>query len=258
MELVQVTNLTKLYPDADVGDQPALDNVSFAAKAGEVFGLLGPNGAGKTTALRILATILQPSSGSAKVCHFDVVKQSDYVRHSIGYVSNNTNIYDRMSAWEMVEYFGRLYTIPEDVLQSRITQLFERLQMKSFRDLPGAKMSTGMKQKVSIARALIHDPPVMILDEASLGLDVLAARALQDIVRELRDEGKCIIYSSHIMREIERVCDRVAIMWRGKIIDSGTLDELADRHQERDFEEIFYRLLLNGADQSLSREELLT
>lgn len=258
MELVQVTNLTKLYPDADVGDQPALDSISFTAKAGEVFGLLGPNGAGKTTALRILATILKPSAGSAKVCHFDVVKQSDYVRHSIGYVSNNTNIYDRMSAWEMVEYFGRLYTIPEDVLQPRISQLFDRLQMKSFRDLPGAKMSTGMKQKVSIARALIHDPPVMILDEASLGLDVLAARALQDIVRELRDEGKCIIYSSHIMREIERVCDRVAIMWRGKIIDSGSLEELADRHQERDFEEIFYRLLLNGDDQTLSREELLS
>jgi sodium transport system ATP-binding protein len=129
--------------------------------------------------------------------------------------------------------------------------------MKSFRDLPGAKMSTGMKQKVSIARALIHDPPVMILDEASLGLDVLAARALQDIVKELKNEGKCIIYSSHIMREIERVCDRVAIMWRGKIIDTGTLEELAERHQEADFEEIFYRLLLKGDNQTLSREELV-
>lgn len=118
-------------------------------------------------------------------------------------------------------------------------------------------MSTGMKQKVSIARALIHDPPVMILDEASLGLDVLAARALQDIVKELKNEGKCIIYSSHIMREIERVCDRVAIMWRGKIIDTGTLEELAERHQEADFEEIFYRLLLKGDNQTLSREELL-
>lgn len=257
MELVQVTNLTKLYPDADVGDRPALDSVSFSAKAGEVFGLLGPNGAGKTTALRILATILKPTEGSAKVCHFDVTNQSDYVRHSIGYVSNNTNIYDRMSAWEMVEYFGRLYTIPEDVLQERINQLFDRLQMKSFRDLPGSKMSTGMKQKVSIARALIHDPPVMILDEASLGLDVLAARALQDIVRQLRDEGKCIIYSSHIMREIERVCDRVAVMWQGKIIDSGTLEELSERHQESDFEEIFYRLLMKGETPNISREELL-
>lgn len=258
MELVQVANLTKHYPDAEIGDHPAIDSISFTAKAGEVFGLLGPNGAGKTTALRILATILQPSSGSARVCHFDVVKQSDYVRHSIGYVSNNTNVYDRMSAWEMVEYFGRLYSIPEEPLQEKISQLFERLQMMSFRDMPGAKMSTGMKQKVSIARALIHDPPVMILDEASLGLDVLAARALQDIVRQLRDEGKCIIYSSHIMREIERVCDRVAIMWRGKIIDSGTLAELAERHQESDFEEIFYRLLLQGNDTPISREELLT
>lgn len=244
MDLVQVQNLCKSYPDSVQGEFKALDNVSFVAKAGEVFGLLGPNGAGKTTALRILATILQPTSGSVRVFNFDVTNQADYVRHSIGFVSNNTAIYDRMSAWEMVEYFGRLYALPDDHLYPRMEKLFRRLQMDDFKECPGAKMSTGMKQKTSIARALIHDPPVLIFDEASLGLDVMVARALQSIVLDLRDQGKCIIYSTHIMREVERLCDRVAIIYKGKVIDSGSLDDLAQRHNQDDFEEMFFQLLM--------------
>jgi sodium transport system ATP-binding protein len=244
MDLVQVQNLCKTYPDAVQGEFRALDNVSFVAKAGEVFGLLGPNGAGKTTALRILATILKPTSGSVRVFNFDVNTQADYVRHSIGFVSNNTAIYDRMSAWEMVEYFGRLYALPDDHLYPRMEKIFRRLQMDDFKECPGAKMSTGMKQKTSIARALIHDPPVLIFDEASLGLDVMVARALQSIVLDLRDQGKCIIYSTHIMREVERLCDRVAIVYKGKVIDSGSLADLADRHKQDDFEELFFQLLM--------------
>ncbi len=246
MDLVQVQNLCKSYPDANQGEFVALDNVSFVAKAGEVFGLLGPNGAGKTTALRILATILQPTSGSVRVFNFDVTQQADYVRHSIGFVSNNTAIYDRMSAWELVEYFGRLYALPDDHLYPRMEKIFRKLQMEDFKECPGAKMSTGMKQKTSIARALIHDPPVLIFDEASLGLDVMVARALQSIVMDLRDQGKCIIYSTHIMREVERLCDRVAIIYKGKVVDSGTLEDLAERHQQNDFEELFFQLLMLG------------
>ncbi len=246
MDLVQVHNLCKSYPDSVLGEFVALDNVSFVAKAGEVFGLLGPNGAGKTSALRILATILQPTSGSVRVFNFDVTKQADYVRHSIGFVSNNTAIYDRMSAWELVEYFGRLYALPDDHLYPRMEKIFRTLQMEDFKECPGAKMSTGMKQKTSIARALIHDPPVLIFDEASLGLDVMVARALQSIVMDLRDQGKCIIYSTHIMREVERLCDRVAIIYKGKVIDTGTLEDLADRHHQNDFEELFFQLLMLG------------
>ncbi|MCF7960802.1 MAG: ATP-binding cassette domain-containing protein [Pirellula sp.] len=246
MDFVQVQNLCKNYPDTALGEFKALDNVSFVAKAGEVFGLLGPNGAGKTTALRILATILRPSSGSVRIYNFDVSEQADLVRHSIGFVSNNTAIYDRMSAWELVEYFGRLYALPADRLYPRMEKIFRTLQMEEFRDCPGAKMSTGMKQKVSIARALIHDPPVLIFDEASLGLDVVVARALQSIVMDLRDQGKCIIYSTHIMREVERLCDHVAIIYKGKLIDTGTLEELADRHEQNDFEELFFQLLTKG------------
>jgi sodium transport system ATP-binding protein len=148
-----------------------------------------------------------------------------------------------MTAWEMVEYFGRLYGMGEDELRQRMEQLFERLQMREIRDVLGAKMSTGMKQKVSIARAIVHDPPVLIFDEATTGLDVLVARALLDAVCELRDQGKCIVFSTHIMREAERLCDRVAIMHRGRILSEGTLQELREKHEEPDLEELFFQLI---------------
>jgi sodium transport system ATP-binding protein len=148
-----------------------------------------------------------------------------------------------MTAWEMVEYFGRLYGMDEDELRERMEVLFDRLQMQEIRDLLGAKMSTGMKQKVSIARSIVHDPPVLIFDEATSGLDVLVARALLDAVAELRDQGKCIIFSTHIMREAERLCDRIGIIHRGKILTEGTLSELGQRHGEPDLEELFFQLI---------------
>ena len=146
-------------------------------------------------------------------------------------------------AAEMVAYFGRLYGMGDDELDERMEQLFERFQMREIRDVLGAKMSTGMKQKVSIARAIVHDPPVLIFDEATTGLDVLVARALLDAVAELRDQGKCIVFSTHIMREAERLCDRIAIMHRGHILAEGTLEELRDEHHESDLEELFFRLI---------------
>lgn len=241
--MVEVELLTKSYPDLAEGRFVALDQVSFSVQPGQIFGLLGPNGAGKTTALRILSTVLQPTSGMARINGFDVSTHPYEVRHSIGFVSSNTAIYDRMTAWEMVEYFGKLYGIPNERLTARMEQIFNDLQMHDIRNLAGARMSTGMKQKVSIARAIVHDPPVLIFDEASLGLDVLVARALLDIVSGLRASGKCIIFSTHIMREVERLCDRVAILYRGRILATGTLPELSDRYGEPDFEEMFFQLL---------------
>jgi sodium transport system ATP-binding protein len=241
--MIEARSLSKAYSDLRRGEVKALDEVSFEATAGQVYGLLGPNGAGKTTALRILSTVLEPTSGTAIVGGFDCVTQPELVRHQIGFVSANTAVYDRMTAKEMVEYFGRLYGMGEEELQQRIELLFDRFQMQEIRDVLGAKMSTGMKQKVSIARAIVHDPPVLIFDEATTGLDVLVARALLDAVAELRREGKCIIFSTHIMREAERLCDRVAIMHRGRILAEGSLEELRDTHQERDLEELFFRLI---------------
>jgi len=242
-EMIHVRELTKTYADLRRGEFVALDRVSFDAREGEIYGLLGPNGAGKTTALRVLSTVLRPTHGSATVAGFDVVTQPSLVRHKIGFMSANTAVYDRMTAWEMVEYFGRLYGIDEVNLHARMEELFERLQMQDIRDLLGAKMSTGMKQKVSVARAIVHDPPVLIFDEATSGLDVLVARALLNTVAELRDQGKCIVFSTHIMREAERLCDRIAIMHRGRILAEGTLEELQDRHEERDLEELFFQLI---------------
>lgn len=243
MDMVQVNDLTKSYTDLTLGEFIAVDGISFRVAAGEIFGVLGPNGAGKTTALRILSTILQPTSGTVVINGADVATQADIVRRSIGFVSNNTALYDRMNARELVEYFGRIHELDASLLKSRIAKLFSRLRMEDFGDTPCGKMSTGMKQKVSIARALVHDPPVLIFDEASVGLDVMVARALLDTISSLRDSGKCIIFSTHIMREVERLCDRVAIMHRGRILDTGTLPELSERHQQSDFEELFFDLL---------------
>ena len=241
--MIVASSLTKTYADLRRGQFVALDGLSFSAQSGEVFGLLGPNGAGKTTALRILSTVLLPTSGTATVSGFDCETQPDLVRHHIGFMSANTAVYDRMTAWEMVEYFGRLYGMENDQLRQRMELLFERLQMQNIRDLLGAKMSTGMKQKVSIARAIVHDPPVLIFDEATSGLDVLVARALLDTVAELRDQGKCIVFSTHIMREAERLCDRVAIMHEGSILAEGTMDELREKHGQADLEELFFDLI---------------
>jgi sodium transport system ATP-binding protein len=241
--MIRVEQLTKHYSDLRRGTFVALDGISFRAVEGEIYGLLGPNGAGKTTALRILSTVLQPTGGKAIVNGFDVATQPDMVRRQIGFVSTNTAVYDRMTAWEMVEYFGRLHGIPDEALRDHMEQLFARLKMNEIRDQLGAKMSTGMKQKVSIARALVHDPPVLIFDEATVGLDVLVARALLNTVSELRDHGKCILFSTHIMREAEKLCNRLAIIYRGQILAEGELQALRDVYAEQDLEELFFRLI---------------
>jgi len=241
--MIHVQRLTKKYADLRRGEFVALNQVSFDAYPGQIYGLLGPNGAGKTTALRILSTVLRPTSGTAEINGCDVVRHPSLVRRQIGFMSANTGVYDRMTAWEMVEYFGRLYGLEEEPLRARMEQLFELLQMNEIRDLLGGKMSTGMKQKVSIARAIVHDPPVVIFDEPTSGLDVLVARALLATVAELRAQGKCIVFSTHIMTEVEKLCDRIAIVHRGSILSEGTLEELRDRHHEHDLEELFFQLI---------------
>src|SRR5262245_36367974 len=241
--MIQVENLTKSFRDLRRGQVLAVDHVSFEARAGEIFGLLGPNGAGKTTTMRILCTVLKPTGGTARVAGFDVATQPGQVRQHIGFLSANTAIYDRMSAWELVEYFGGLYGMEREQLRQRMEEVFTPLQMNHFRDTLGAKMSTGMRQKVSIARAIIHDPPVLIFDEPTAGLDVLVARAVLDSILRLRDLGKCILFSTHIMREVERLCDRVAIVSRGRILACGTLDQLRGTYGQHDLEELFFQLV---------------
>ncbi|MFN0195757.1 MAG: ATP-binding cassette domain-containing protein [Planctomycetaceae bacterium] len=241
--MIYVEDLTKRFPDLRQGSVLALDHVSFDVQPGEIFGLLGPNGAGKTTCLRILSTVLKPSGGKAIIAGHNVATDPAGVRGVIGFMSVNTGLYDRMTAWEMVEYFGRLYGIPEDKLQPRLEEVFTMLQMNEIRDILGGKMSTGMKQKVSIARTLVHDPPVLIFDEPTSGLDVLVARTVLKTIRTLRDQGKCIIFSTHIMREVEKLCDRVAIIYKGRILANGSVSELEQIYHEPDMEELFFELI---------------
>jgi sodium transport system ATP-binding protein len=241
--MIHVRQLTKHYSDFKQGHIAALNGISFDAAGGQIYGLLGPNGAGKTTALRILSTMLRPTAGGATINGYDVVADAVQVRRQIGVVSANTAIYDRMTGWEFVEHFGRLHGLLPAQLYPRMEMLFQRLQMEATRDTLGSKMSSGMKQKVSIARALVHDPPVLIFDEATLGLDVLVARALLDQVAELRGEGKCVVFSTHIMREAERLCDRIAIIYGGRILAEGSLEALRENHREHDLEELFFRLI---------------
>jgi len=248
--MIHVRELTKTYTDLERGPFVALAGVTFDAHPGEIYGLLGPNGAGKTTLLRILSTVLRPSGGMATLNGFDVVKQPAMVRRQIGFVSTNTAVYDRMTATEMVVYFGRLHGLDDETLKTRLDIIFDQLQMDEIRNVLGAKMSTGMKQKVSIARALVHDPPILVFDEATVGLDVLVARALLNIIADLRDQGKCVILSTHIMREAERLCDRLAIVHRGHLLAEGTQEAMLREHGEQDLEELFFSLITNHETQT--------
>jgi sodium transport system ATP-binding protein len=241
--MIHVENLCKSFRDLRRGQVLAVDHVSFDARPGEILGLLGPNGAGKTTTMRILCTVLRPTGGTATVAGYDVLTQPGQVRQNIGFLSANTAIYDRMSAWELVEYFGRLYGMERERLRARMEEVFASLRMNDFRDVLGARMSTGMRQKVSIARAIIHDPPVLIFDEPTAGLDVLVGRAVLENIRRLRDLGKCVLFSTHIMREVEKLCDRVAIIGKGRVRACGTLAELRAQYGQDDLEELFFALV---------------
>jgi len=241
--VISVENLSKSFLDYRRGWVPAVMQVSFECRPGTIFGLLGPNGAGKTTTLRMLSTVLKPTSGRALIAGFDVATQPEQVRSNIGYMSASTGIYDRMSAWELVEYFGRLYGMRGDLLRERMETVFDSLQMNDFRDVLGSKMSTGMKQKVSIARTIVHDPPVLIFDEPTSGLDVLVARSLLKKIAELRDSGKTILFSTHAMHEVTKLCSRVAIIHKGRVQAEGEPDELLDRFSQPDLEELFFHLV---------------
>jgi sodium transport system ATP-binding protein len=241
--VIQVHGLGKRFLDYQRGWISAVTDVSFECRPGAIFGLLGPNGAGKTTTLRILSTVLKPSAGRAVVAGYDVVKDPEKVRSSIGYMSASTGIYDRMTAWELVEYFGRLYGMPEEALRDRMETIFDWLKMNDFRDVLGSKMSTGMKQKASIARTIVHDPPVLIFDEPTSGLDVLVARAVLQNIIELRDRGKTIVFSTHSMQEVTKLCSDVAIIYKGRVQAEGTPHALLEEFKQPDLEELFFYLV---------------
>src|SRR5579863_3744260 len=241
--MIEARQLVKRFRDKRHGDVCAVNGVSFSCRPGEIYGLLGANGAGKTTTLRMLATILAPSEGTALVAGFDVARDAQNVRSHVGFLSAATALYGRLSAQEMVEYFGRLHGLDEPTLRRRIDEIFARLEMNDFRDRRCDNLSTGMKQKVSIARTLVHDPSVMIFDEPTVGLDVMAARTISGFIRECRDNGKTVVFSTHVMSEVEKLCDQIGIIHGGKLMAEGTLSELRARYSMQDLEDLFVKVV---------------
>jgi len=241
--MIEARGLSKRFHDKKRGEIRAVENVSFRCEPGKIYGLLGANGAGKTTTLRMLATILEPTDGTALVCGYDIVEQPEKVRASVGFLSTATALYPRLTAQEMVEYFGRLNGLDEPTLKKRVDDIFKRLDMDGFRDRRCDKLSTGMKQKTSIARTLVHDPPVMIFDEPTLGLDIMTARTIIAFIRECRDLGKTVIFSTHVMSEVEKLCDVIGIIQGGELLAEGSLPQLRDKYAERDLEEIFVKIV---------------
>ena len=241
--MIEAKHLSKSFKDPKQGQVEAVKDISFECKPGEIFGLLGPNGAGKTTLLRMLSTILQPTSGTATVAGFDVIKHPEEVRRNIGFLSNSTALYERMTAREMVDYFGKLYGLSSAEIKERSEEIYADLEMEDFLDRRCDKLSTGQKQRVSIARTILHRPPVLFFDEPTNGLDVLTARAIKQFIRRSRDEGRTVVFSTHIMSEVEALCERIAIIYNGGLIALGTLQELRELSGKEAFEEVFLSLI---------------
>jgi sodium transport system ATP-binding protein len=241
--MIAAENLGKEFRDKHRGVIRAVVNLTFQCAPGRVYGLLGANGAGKTTALRMLATILAPTSGTARVAGFDICREPEKARQNLGFLSTATALYGRLTALEMVEYFGRLHGLDQSSARRRTLALFERLAINDFRDRRCEALSTGIKQRVSIARTLVHDPPVMIFDEPTAGLDVISARTIVAFIRECKASGKTVVFSTHVMSEAEKLCDTIGIIHDGRLLTEGSLQDLRDRFCVTDLEEIFMRVV---------------
>lgn len=240
--MIEVEALGKTYKGKRRSTVTALEGVSFECAPGEVFGLLGPNGAGKTTCLRILSTALRPTSGRARVMGHDILREAEAVRRKIGFLSSNTGLYGRLSAREVLAYFGKLFGMSDEAVRERTAALAETFGMQEFLDRNCDALSTGMRQKVNIARTVIHSPPVMVFDEPTAGLDVLTSRTIVQFIKACREEGRTVIFSTHIMSEVEKLCDRVGIVHQGHLHFCGQTGELRERYGH-DLDEAFVRLI---------------
>ena len=228
----------------------AVRGVTFDAPDGEITGLLGPNGAGKTTLLRTIATLVLPDAGHARVGGLDVVADRYAVRARIGVLSDARGLYPRLTARENVRYFGRLHGLGGAALDARINTLFATLGMQSLAECRTAGFSQGEKMKVAIARALVHDPDTILLDEPTNGLDIMSVRTLRDELRALRAQGKCLLFSSHVMQEVAALCDRIVVLARGRVVASGTAAQLVERAGTAGLEDAFVKLI--GSDEGLA------
>ncbi|QRN98455.1 ATP-binding cassette domain-containing protein [Archangium violaceum] len=242
--MIEVTNLHKRF-----GAVTAVEDVSFRAENGVVTGLLGPNGAGKTTTLRMLYTLIRPDRGSAKVDGVEVAERPLEVRRAIGVLPDARGLYPRLTAREHIQYAGTLHGLSGAALDKRIDELVELLEMKEIADRRTEGFSQGERMKVALARALVHGPRNVLLDEPTNGLDVMSTRAVRTLIRRLREQGHCVVFSSHVMQEVGALCDRIVVVARGRVVAEGTPDELRSRTGKDSLEEAFVTVI--GSDQGL-------
>jgi len=221
----------------------AVDDVSFKCKPGRVFSLLGPNGAGKTTTLRMISTIFKPTSGSIKIAGIDAIKNPKEARKKIGFLTGSTCLYARLTPNEIIKYFADLHGVSNDKFEERKEHLYTLLDMHDFQGKRIGKLSTGMKQKVSICRTMIHDPEVVVFDEPTSGLDVITAENIIKLIRGCKEQGKTVLFSSHIMSEVDLLCDDMAIIHKGKLLFEGTMDDFKNQMQAENLTAEFIRFV---------------
>ena len=250
--MIEVSNLSKEFvlnrqqrKELNTTEKTALavDNISFKCEPGRVFSLLGPNGAGKTTTLRMLSTIFKPTSGTIKIAGIDAVSNSQEARKKIGFLTGSTGLYARLTPNELIQYFADLYAVSSADFALRKERLYTLLDMHDFQDKRIGKLSTGMKQKVSICRTMIHNPEVVIFDEPTSGLDVITAENIISLIKDCRTEGKTVIFSSHIMSEVDLLCDDLAIIHKGIIKYDGSMEEYRKNMLEKNLTQEFIRIV---------------
>ncbi len=253
---VRIQGLSKTFYDENRGEVHAVRDVDLTCGRGEIVGLLGANGAGKTTTLRMLSTVLQPSAGKAWVMGHEVREEPEEVRRSLGFYSASTALYPKITPRETLRFFARVNGYPTRKVETRVEELIDAFKLHDFADTRVEKLSSGMKQKVSIARTVAHDPPVLIFDEPTVTLDVLNAIELRQIIARLRDGGKAILFSTHIMSEAEQLCDRIAIIHHGQILATGTLEELRETTGLHYLEDIFVRFARVESPEEAARQNI--
>lgn len=239
--MIKVVDISKTFTSKKKKKIEAVKNVSFECYPGEIYGLLGPNGAGKTTTLRIISTLIKPDKGSVYVNGIDNQSQPDKVRSMIGFLTGEMKVSGNLSGREFLKFFGKLNHMDEEKIDQRIEMLVDMLEMKDFIDRPPTKLSTGMKQKLSIAISLIHDPQVIIFDEPTNGLDVFSAKVVTDFLKEMKKQGKTIIISTHIMSVVEKLCDRLGIIFKGQLAENSTIQDIVHKHTLNDLEDVFFK-----------------
>lgn len=243
MDTVVAENLVKVFPTAEGTEKRAVDGLSFRVGAGRIYGLLGPNGAGKTTTLRMLAGLMRPTSGTATLAGFDVSTEPQSIKRVLGFLTANTGLYQRLTSRELLQYFAQLHLMSTEAARVRADDLIVRLGISDFADLRCGGLSTGQKQRVNIARALVADPPILIMDEPTLGLDVLSNRVILEYILRQREAGKTIILSTHYLDEAETMCDQIGLLHDGRMVAEGTLESLRAASGEQRLSDIFLKII---------------